>query len=194
MSMRIDYKESLVNEVKRILGKLAINDPSCAGYKAMVEVLVKLDEIINGIEYDELDSVRQYIKSENKRSLEEMYTQAIKAKYGKTYTASSQDTPANDEPEVVTATSTFPTDEPVSESVGEPERITVVEEPELPKEEKLTKESVRALLKEAAEAGVMVQPIMAKFIPEGKKQTFSSVKAADYPALVEELNNARTAQ
>lgn len=183
MNMRIEYKDALIDEVKRILEKLKMNDPSCVGYRAMVEVIVKLDEIINGIEYDEFDSVRQYIKSENKRSLEEMYTQAIKAKYGKTYTASSQDTPANNEPEVVTATSTFPTDEPVSESVGEPEPME--------SEEPLTKEKVRALLKEAAENGILVQPIMAKFIPEGKKATFSSVKASDYPALVEELKNAK---
>ncbi len=194
MSMRIDYKEALVNEVKRILSKLALNDPSCAGYKAMVEVLVKLDEVINGIEYDELDSIRQYIKDENKRSLEELYKQAIAAKYDKTYTASSHDTSKNDPAVVVTASSTFHVDEPVSESVGEPERPTVVEESVPWEEEKLTKEKVRALLKEAAEAGVMVQPIMAKFIPEGKKQTFSSVKATDYEALVKELNNARTAQ
>ncbi len=187
MSMRIEYKDSLVNEVKRILSKLALNDPSSAGYRAMVDVLVKLDEVVNGIEYDELDSIRQYIKDENKRSLEELYTQAIAAKYDKTYTASSHDTSKNDPAVVVTASSTFPTDEPVSESVGEPERTSVVEE-------KLTKEKVRAILKEASEAGVLIQPVLEKFVPEGKKCNLSSVKAADYPALVKELNDVRTAQ
>lgn len=82
---------------------------------------------------------------------------------------------------------------PAPEPVGEPEQPSVAETPIVKEEEKLTKEKVRALLKEAAESGVMVQPIMAKFIPDGKKQTFSSVKVSDYPALVEELENARHA-
>ena len=88
----------------------------------------------------------------------------------------------------------FPSSEPVPEPVGEPERAAVVDDVSVvveEKEEKLTKEKVRAMLKEAAESGVLVQDIMVKFIPQGKKPTFSSIKASDYPALVKELEDAK---
>ncbi len=170
MGMRIEYKDALIDEVKRILEKMKMNDPSTAVYKEMARRFIELDDVVRGIEYNELDKERIYFTSENKCSQEK----------------------------VVAAVEEFPTEGTVSKSVGGSdlpvveESVPWVEEPKA--EEKLTKEKVRALLKEAAEAGVMVQPIMAKFIPEGKKQTFSSVKATDYEALVKELNNARNAQ
>ena len=58
-------------------------------------------------------------------------------------------------------------------------------------ESELTKESVRDLLKKKAAEGVLIQPIMEKFIPEGKPSKFSSIKASDYEALVKELNDAK---
>ena len=174
MSERKEYKEALVTEAKRILSKLNGEEPSSPNYVAMVKVFSTIDAIIVGIEYDERDRVQAYLRDENKCS----------------QPVSITTTYVNEEAKA------FPSSATISESVGEPDQLVVEEsvpwvdeEPE--KEEKLTKEKVRALLKEAADAGVMVQPIMAKFIPEGKKQTFSSVKASDYPALVKELEDAK---
>ena len=78
--------------------------------------------------------------------------------------------------------------EPVAEPVGEPEPVDPEDVPWV--EEPLTKEKVRAYLKERSEAGVLIQPILTRFIPEGKKPTFSNVKAADYAALMEAVKNA----
>ena len=109
-------------------------------------------------------------------------------------TASSHDTSKNDPAVVVTASSTFHVDEPVPEPVGEPEPTTVVEEVpwvENTEEKELTREEVRAICKDMAAKGVLVQPIMTKYIPEGKSVTLSNLKSADYPAFVKELKNAK---
>ena len=70
----------------------------------------------------------------------------------------------------------------------EPVLVAVPEEPNAVVE--LTAESVRARLKEAAQAGIVIQPIIAKYVPEGKPEKFSSVPASKYEELMEELNNA----
>ena len=103
------------------------------------------------------------------------------------------ESPGIQDPDLKNVKEPFPTAEPIPEPVGEPERAAVVDDVSVAeeKEEKLTKEKVRAMLKEAAESGVLVQDIMLKFIPQGKKATFSSIKASDYPALVKELEDAK---
>lgn len=75
-----------------------------------------------------------------------------------------------------------------SESVGEPEPEPVAEP--VKKKKKLTKEDVRAILQAKSESGVLIQPIISQFVPEGKKVALSSIKASDYEALVEAVNNA----
>lgn len=75
-----------------------------------------------------------------------------------------------------------------SEPVGEPEPEPVVEP--VKKKKKLTKEDVRAILQAKSESGVLIQPIISQFVPEGKKVALSSIKASDYEALVEAVNNA----
>lgn len=54
----------------------------------------------------------------------------------------------------------------------------------------LTAEVVRERLKTAAKNGVVIQPIVEKYVPEGKPKKFSSVPVDKYPELMEEINNA----
>lgn len=71
-----------------------------------------------------------------------------------------------------------------------PVLVTVPEDtqPDTPVE--LTAEAVRDRLKIAAANGILIQPIIAKFVPDGKPQKFSSVPADKYAELMEELTNA----
>ena len=71
-----------------------------------------------------------------------------------------------------------------------PVLVAIPEEPQPPFVADLTAESVRDRLKTAAAHGILIQPIIAKFVPEGKPQKFSSVPADKYAELMEELNNA----
>ena len=71
------------------------------------------------------------------------------------------------------------------------------EEPEEHEEKKIsfvkddwTREEVRAVLDEAKNRGTILRPIIEKFVPEGAPVKFSSIPAARYKELVEELNNA----
>lgn len=68
---------------------------------------------------------------------------------------------------------------------------TSEEEYECVRQEAYTKESVRGMLAEASHNGVMIQPIIEKFVPEGRPIKFSEIPQNKYPELVEELNNAR---
>lgn len=56
--------------------------------------------------------------------------------------------------------------------------------------EELTYESVREALNQARGRGVLLQPIIMKFVPEGSPAKFSSIPAESYPALMEELKDA----
>ena len=51
-----------------------------------------------------------------------------------------------------------------------------------------TREEVRAVLDEAKNRGTILRPIIEKFVPEGAPVKFSSIPAARYKELVEELN------
>lgn len=93
---------------------------------------------------------------------------------------------------------------------SERETITVQSEPtpsavsiptdavEKPKESKpevkvsnaLTKENVRAILSAASKSGTQIQPIIAKFVPEGKSVKFSEIPESCYEELVKEIKNA----
>lgn len=55
----------------------------------------------------------------------------------------------------------------------------------------LNKEQLRAMLVDAANNGVQIQPILEKFIPEGKPLKFSEIPSSRYAELEEELRNAR---
>lgn len=97
-------------------------------------------------------------------------------------------------------TPTEPT--PLAESVPAPvveetETKEVVEEvkeekPKVKKQEPVTisKETVRTLLSEASKKGIQIQPIIAKFVPEGKTVKFSEIPASSYKDLMEEIKNA----
>lgn len=180
-----NYFEPLLRECNRVLDCMSREHPSSSNYRAMVEVLSALDGIVSCVEYDDWRMGEKY------KAIEEG-----KAEEPKPFptTVSSHDTSKNDPSVVVTASSTFHVDEPVSEPVGEPERSTVVEEVpwvEDTEEKELTREDVRAICKDMAAKGVLVQPIMTKYIPEGKSVTLSNLKSADYPAFVKELKNAK---
>lgn len=92
-----------------------------------------------------------------------------------------EETPEPEEPEVEEAP------EPVVEETPEP-----VHEHTCDCEEYApTKETVRSLLADAASKGTLIQPIIAKFVPEGKPMRLSSVPPECYPDLVQEVYNAK---
>ena len=163
-----DYLEPLMKECNRVLECMSREHPCSQNYKAMVDVLVKLDGIVDDVEYNVMSDTRR-----------EMTASLYKEAFTKKTEKKAQ------EPEP------FPTAEPVPEPVGEPEPVTVVEEVPWVEDDKLTREDVRAICKDMAAKGVLVQPIMTKYIPEGKNVTLSNVKAADYAAFVKELRNAQ---
>jgi len=74
---------------------------------------------------------------------------------------------------------------PMAEPVQEPVVEEKVETPTT-----ITKEYVRALLSDASKNGVQIQPIVAKFVPEGKPCKFSEIPAKCYAELVEDIKNA----
>lgn len=169
------YADALVKECERVLGCMHNEHPSTANYSAMAEVLVKLDGIVADIDYNFIQDLLRKEQEKNKALVADTYYEALSKK----------------KPEP------FPTTVSVPEPVGEPEPITVVEEVpwvednEPTQEKELTREEVRAICKDMAAKGVLVQPIMTKYIPEGKSVTLSNLKSADYPAFVKELKNAK---
>ena len=88
----------------------------------------------------------------------------------------------------------LPWEEPIAPmQMPEEKSIIPKEEPIVIKhvDEVLTKDVVRARLQGASEKGVHIQPIIAKFVPEGKPVRFSSVPESEYTALVKELYDAQ---
>lgn len=88
----------------------------------------------------------------------------------------------------------LPWEEPIAPmQMPEEKSIIPKEEPIVIKnvDEVLTKDVVRARLQGASEKGVHIQPIIAKFVPDGKPIRFSSVPESDYTALIKELYDAQ---
>ena len=85
-----------------------------------------------------------------------------------------------------------PEEEKVEETPAEPyvEDSPYPEPKQEESSEELTYESVREELNKARGRGVLLQPIIMKFVPEGSPAKFSSIPAESYPALMEELKNA----
>lgn len=166
-----NYLEPLLKECNRVLDCMSKEYPSSPNYTAMVKNLSDLDSIVDSIAYDEQPSGLAGFRVERE---------------------------ANAKEPVVTETVTAPNENPTSfstvdnrlvpEPVGEPEPEPVAEP--VKKKKKLTKEDVRAILQAKSESGVLIQPIISQFVPEGKKVALSSIKASDYEALVEAVNNA----
>lgn len=71
-----------------------------------------------------------------------------------------------------------------SEPVGEPEPEIVVETVDI------TYEDLRAAVKEKAASGKPMQPVIEKYVPEGKPVRLSSVPKERYAELMKELYNA----
>lgn len=85
-------------------------------------------------------------------------------------------------------------DVPFGEMVEVVEDVPMVEVPkeEQPTEPKeYTSEEVRSLLADITSQGVLVRPIIEKYVPEGKPVKFSSIPKDKYPALVKELEDAK---
>ena len=85
-----------------------------------------------------------------------------------------------------------PVEEPVAEPAPTAEEPTPAPEPEAPVEEekpKTLKEIARDKLMQARDAGVIVRPIIEKFVPEGKPVRFSSIPAASYEAFIQEIED-----
>ena len=88
----------------------------------------------------------------------------------------------------------LPWEEPIAPmQMPEEKSIIPKEEPIIIKnvDEVLTKDVVRARLQGASEKGVHIQPIIAKFVPDGKPIRFSSVPESEYTALIKELYDAQ---
>jgi hypothetical protein len=81
---------------------------------------------------------------------------------------------------------------PVAEPEPTAEEPAPAPEPEAPVEEekpKTLKEIARDKLMQARDAGVIVRPIIEKFVPEGKPVRFSSIPAASYEAFIQEIED-----
>ena len=93
------------------------------------------------------------------------------------------------------ATEEAPTDNPKpEENTEEPvKEEKPKEEPEKKKKAKksaLTSEEVRALIANASANGIVIKPIIQKFVPDGKPIKFSSIPQDAYAELVKEIENA----
>ena len=171
------YLEPLLKECNRVLDCMSKEYPSSPNYTAMVKNFLNLDSVVDSIGLDEWrvnfkksqDGVKAEVKQEQEPVVTETVTTVISTGTG----AASFSTVDNGS---------------VSEPVGEPEPEPVAEP--VKKKKKLTKEDVRAILQAKSESGVLIQPIISQFVPEGKKVALSSIKASDYEALVEAVNNA----
>lgn len=120
------------------------------------------------------------------------YTQNDKPITTTVVTAKSEEQPKAVEEKVVEPT---PLAKPVSKTVVEKQAPVVKEEvkdiPATDDTSTYTKEQVRALLSETSKNGIQIQPIIAKFVPEGKAVKFSEVPTSAYAELVKEIKNAR---
>ena len=102
--------------------------------------------------------------------------------------------PAQEMPTTVTVESpTEKAEEPKEESfrtpepepVGDGRGVAVLEEPK-----ELTYEDVRAAVKAKAASGVPMQPVIEKFVPNGKPVKLSSVPKTKWAELMKELEDA----
>lgn len=171
-----NYLEPLLKECNRVLDCMSKEYPSSPNYTAMVKNLIDLDSVVDAIDFDEQHPNLAGFKVKH---TEEKVEPKLEPVVTETVTA------PNENP---TSFSTVDNSGSVPEPVGEPEPEPVAEP--VKKKKKLTKEDVRAILQAKSESGVLIQPIISQFVPEGKKVALSSIKASDYEALVEAVNNA----
>lgn len=153
-----------------------------------IDTLLKLDP--SGPQYSRcLSSLRQLL------TIEEFYYSEPPEGLFESKDAPVEDAP---EPEPVAEKTQEPeapeeeeTPEPVVEEAPEPEPVHEHEHVCGGDKFEPTKEQVRSLLADAASRGTLIQPIIAKFVPEGKPMRLSSVPTECYPDLVQEVYNAK---
>lgn len=152
-----------------------------------IDTLLKLDP--SGAQYSRcLSSLRQLL------TIEEFY-HSEPSELTRSTCVPVEDAP---EPEPVAVETQEPeapeeeeTPEPVVEEAPEPEPVHEHEHVCCGDKFEPTKEQVRSLLADAASRGTLIQPIIAKFVPEGKPMRLSSVPTECYPDLVQEVYNAK---
>ena len=147
-------------EIDRIFSHLRTKDPSEKGYGRCVDSLLRWASWQDAHEKD----------AEETEIAEERQEEA-KAEVKEEVAGQEAEEEVVDTPE--------PKPEPELEPEPKPEE-----------EASYTKEFVRALLADAASRSVLIQPIIAKFVPDGKPMKLSSIPVSSYPKLVEEVRNA----
>ena len=157
-----------------------------------IDTLLKLDP--SGAQYSRcLSSLRQLL------TIEEFYYSEPPEGLFESKEVPVEDAPEPEpEPEPVAVETQEPeaseeeeTPEPVVEEAPEPEPVHEHEHVCCGDKFEPTKEQVRSLLADAASRGTLIQPIIAKFVPEGKPMRLSSVPTECYPDLVQEVYNAK---
>lgn len=121
-----------------------------------------------------------------------LYLEQLREIYSIYYCFTQDSKPLTVQPETKTVTETVveptPVAKPVQETVVAKQEPVVTATVETKGD--YTKEEVREMLSNASKNGIQIQPIIAKYVPDGKPVKFSEVPQSKYPELVEEINNA----
>ncbi len=149
-------------EIERIKDYLLRTSPLDQNYKLLLAELGKLYEL-EDLEYWRTTHTKEPYKPTPENIIDP--ADVVKAK--------------SEEPKEPVYTEVVPADLPPA---------TLPEEPA--KKAEPTKEEVRALLASKAKEGIVIENILAKYVPEGKPHKFSSIKSSDYAAIMEDLNHA----
>ena len=151
--------QNLEKEIDRTYGCMQKNEPGSGAYRGMVHVLRSLVDLHCALRRRMEEGASAEAENE-KEFVEEI--------------ASSAE-PWQEE----SVKTTEAVEEKDSNEVAEAETETEV----------YTKESVRGILTDASTRGVSIQPIIAKFVPQGKPLKFSNIPPERYPDVVKELKN-----
>lgn len=167
-----ELHDGVLHECLRVTGLLSQLTPISRDYKELMSELNTLTEVANTA-----GCYLPYLREEPDGVMEGSKILAKAADKTEDYVGVNE----SDESHVETETFQPKLEPVVTESVGDTEPVET---------KTLTKEYVRSLLQEKAASGVIVEPFIAKLVPEGKPVKLSSIKVADYGKLVEALNNA----
>lgn len=106
-------------------------------------------------------------------------------------TTCSPEVVKTDEPKTVTESVPFIEEPAATFHYTEPEPVGESEPPVVVSETvEISYEDLRAAVKEKAASGKPMQPVIEKYVPDGKPVKLSSVPKARYAELMKELNNA----
>lgn len=159
-----EYRAAVLKECTRIVGCMSKEYPATENYRSMAMVLSDLTRAAYAMEpYPPFRETPQVLVEK----------------------AEEPAPPVSEEEEAAPSFRPVTPEQPVQPEPVGGDGVAVLNE-----KKEYTKEEIRSLLEETAAKGVVIMPILQKYIPEGKPVKFPSIKASDYPALAEDLKNA----